>query len=37
MPHISQGGKQATGNYSSPVAEDIGETKIFDSNKGGGR
>jgi hypothetical protein len=26
--------KQAAGNYSSPAAEDIGETKIYMSNKG---
>jgi hypothetical protein len=27
------GVKQTTGNYSSPAAKDIGETKIFNSNK----
>jgi len=25
--------KQTAGNYSSPAAEEIGETKIFNSNK----
>jgi hypothetical protein len=28
--------KLTAGNYSSPAAEDIGETKIFNSNKGSG-
>ena len=28
--------KQTAGNYSSPAAQDIGKTKIFDSNKGAG-